>query len=132
MSSRFFSRSSLASVLLTAAAGLVWAALATAAAATDAAGLAFFENSIRPVLAEHCFVCHSAGAKKIGGGLKLDTKEDFLKGGIDGMVLDAENPEAGLLLKAIGYHDVERQMPPPKSGGMKLPEAVIADLTHWV
>ncbi len=119
-----------AALLLSAAVGLMGPS--SVLGATDAAGLVFFENSIRPVLAEHCFACHSAGAKKIGGGLKLDTKEGFLKGGIDGMVFDAENPEAGLLLKAIGYHDVERQMPPPKSGGMKLPDAVIADLTHWV
>ena len=41
-------------------------------------GAAFFENRIRPVFAEHCHQCHSAGAKKVKGALKLDTKEDFL------------------------------------------------------
>ena len=101
-------------------------------AGTDTEGLAFFENKVRPALVEHCYQCHSAGAKKIGGGLKLDTREDLLKGGIDGMVLDPSHPEAGLLLKAIRYDDPERQMPPPKNGGKKLPEAVIADLTQWV
>ena len=28
-------------------------------AADDPAGIAFFEQKIRPVLAEHCYECHS-------------------------------------------------------------------------
>ena len=34
------------------------------AAADDAAGLAFFESKIRPVLAKHCYECHSAESGK--------------------------------------------------------------------
>src|SRR4051812_1835773 len=41
-------------------------------------GIHFFENKIRPVFAKYCYECHSEGAKKVKGGLKLDTKEDFL------------------------------------------------------
>ena len=43
-------------------------------------GATFFENKIRPIFAEHCYQCHSAEAKKVKGALKLDTKEDLLKG----------------------------------------------------
>ncbi len=32
----------------------------------------FFETKIRPVLVEHCYKCHSAEAKIVQGGLKLD------------------------------------------------------------
>ena len=92
----------------------------------------FFENKVRPVLAEHCYPCHSAEAEKVGGGLKLDTREDLLKGGTDGVVVVAGDPAASPLIRAIGFGDPERQMPPPKKGGKKLPDAVIADLTRWV
>ena len=68
-------------------------------------GIQFFENKIRPVFAKHCYECHSEGAKKVKGGLKLDTKEDFLKGGTDGVVVKPGDPEASRLIKAIRYHD---------------------------
>src|SRR5947209_2963894 len=41
----------------------------------------FFENRIRPLLAENCYKCHSQQAEKVKGGLLLDTKEGLLKGG---------------------------------------------------
>ena len=116
--------------LLAAAAGL--APVPVSAASPETGGPGFFENRIRPVLAEYCYQCHSAAAKKIGGGLKLDTKEDFLKGGIDGPVVVPGDPGASLLVRAVRYDDPERQMPPQKSGGRKLPDAVIADLSRWV
>ena len=34
--------------------------------------VAFFENKIRPVLVKHCYECHSADAKELGGKLLLD------------------------------------------------------------
>ena len=43
--------------------------------------LEFFEQKIRPVLAEKCFECHSADSKNLKGNLLLDSREGFLKGG---------------------------------------------------
>src|SRR5947207_10047802 len=37
-----------------------------------AADSEFFESKIRPVLAEHCYECHSASSKKLKGGLRVD------------------------------------------------------------
>lgn len=37
--------------------------------AANRAGVEFFEKKIRPVLADRCYLCHSAGAKKVRGGL---------------------------------------------------------------
>ena len=98
----------------------------------EAAGLAFFENRIRPVFVEHCYSCHSAEAKKVKGALKLDTKEDLLKGGTDGVIVVAGQPEQSRLIQAVRYADEDLQMPPNKAGGKKLPAAVIADLVQWV
>ncbi|MEC8941279.1 MAG: c-type cytochrome domain-containing protein, partial [Verrucomicrobiota bacterium] len=49
--------------------------------------LAFFESKIRPLLAEHCYKCHSARASKVKGGLLLDSREGVQKGGDSGAVI---------------------------------------------
>ncbi len=41
---------------------------------------AFFELKIRPMLAEHCYKCHSARATKIKGGLRVDNRDGFAQG----------------------------------------------------
>src|SRR5213078_1969242 len=69
---------------------LTLSASSVLAADKDAAGTAFFEKKIRPVLVEKCYACHSADAqksKKLKGGLLLDTKAALLKGGDSGTAL---------------------------------------------
>jgi hypothetical protein len=92
-------------------------------------GVEFFERKIRPALANHCYQCHSAQAKKLAGGLRLDTREGMLKGGASGepAIVPGE-PEKSLLIKAIRYADPKLQMP---MGG-RLPEAVIRDFEAWI
>ena len=46
---------------------------------------ALFENKIRPLLVKRCLECH--GAEKQKGGLRLDTREGWLKGGDSGPAL---------------------------------------------
>jgi hypothetical protein len=90
---------------------------------------AFFESKVRPVLVEHCHECHSG--EKTKGGLALDTKQGWQKGGDSGPVIVPGKPDESLLIKAVRYHDKDLAMPPEKKGG-KLPEAIIADLVEWV
>ncbi len=45
------------------------------AADSDDDSIEFFEKRIRPVLVQHCYECHSATAKKVQGGLLLDTRD---------------------------------------------------------
>ncbi|NOT60492.1 MAG: DUF1549 domain-containing protein, partial [Acidobacteria bacterium] len=104
-------------------------ALTAQAPAYNQDGLDFFEKKIRPVLITQCYQCHSATAKKLAGGLRLDTRAGMLKGGASGqpaMVVGA--PEKSLLIKAIRYTDAKLQM--PMSG--KLPEAVVRDFETWI
>jgi hypothetical protein len=91
----------------------------------------FFEQKIRPVLAEKCFDCHSVEAKSLKGNLLLDSREGLLKGGDTGPAFDEAAPKKSLLLSAIHYADPETAMPPKKAGG-KLPEQAIADITAWM
>jgi len=98
------------------------------AAPDDAVSLEFFEKKVRPVLVDRCYSCHSGTAKKLKGGLRLDSLAAALKGGDTGPALVPGNPAKSLLIEAIGYGNVELQMPPKG----KLPAAQIADLTDWV
>jgi hypothetical protein len=107
------------------------AASATAGALAGPADVEFFEQKIRPVLAERCFECHSVEAKSLKGNLLLDSKEGLLKGGDTGPAFDEAAPKKSLLLSAVHYADPETAMPPKKAGG-KLSEQTIADLTAWV
>ena len=67
----------------------------------------FFERKIRPVLIEHCYECHSAGAKKIKGGLVLDSRAGVQKGGDTGAAITPGDPEASLLIQAMRHADPE-------------------------
>jgi len=98
------------------------------AAQEDPAGLEFFEKKIRPVFADACASCHSGAAKKLKGGLLLDTPEGILKGGDTGPAIVPGKPDDSLLIKAVRWQDPDLQMPPKK----RLPEAAVADLAKWV
>ncbi len=88
----------------------------------------FFEKKVRPVLVQHCYECHSATAKKLKGGLRLDSRAGMLQGGDNGPALVPGQPDKSRLIEAIRYTKVDLRM--PRNG--KLPDAVIADLTAWV
>ena len=90
--------------------------------------LDFFEKRIRPLLSETCFECHSHPAKKLKGGLYLDSREGFLQGGDSGPAVNLQNPGASLLLEAIHYDNVDLQMPPDS----RLQDRDIEHLERWV
>jgi hypothetical protein len=100
----------------------------TAHAADDAAGAEFFETKIRPVLLERCYTCHSASAKKLRGGLRLDTRDGLRQGGDSGPAVIPTDPDKSLLIKAIRYSDPALQMPPKR----RLSSQEVADFETWV
>jgi hypothetical protein len=106
-----------------------WFWVVGALAQPTPAQLQFFENKIRPVLAEHCYSCHSARSEKVRGGLLVDSRDALLKGGNSGAAIVPGDPEKSLLIKAVRYTDADLQMPPKNK---KLPDALIADLVAWV
>ena len=90
--------------------------------------LDFFENKIRPVLAEHCYSCHSTQSKKLKAELYLDNREQALNGGESGPSIVPGKADASLLYRAILYKEESLEMPPKR----KLPVAVIADFKKWI
>jgi hypothetical protein len=92
----------------------------------------FFEKRIRPILVDRCEVCHSTAKAKTSGGLALDTRDGWQKGGDSGgAVIVPGKPEESLLVKAVRYGDDGPQMPPKEKGG-KLADAEIAAIVEWV
>src|SRR4051812_471600 len=65
------------------------------ALAADTAGVDFFESKIRPLLVKRCVSCH--GAKKQRGGLRLDSRMGWERGGDSGPALVPGKPEKSLL-----------------------------------
>src|SRR5262249_53571515 len=110
---------SVRTVLALLAATLLLPAFRAAAASPE--DVEFFEKKVRPILAEHCYKCHSAQAKKPKGGLLVDSRTALLKGGDNGPALVPGEPDKSRLVQAIGYKDTDLQMPPKA----KLPDAVI-------
>jgi len=87
----------------------------------------FFENKIRPILANSCLECHSAEKGKVKGGLNMDSRETVLKGGESGPAMQPGNAAKSLLIKAVTWED-DLQMPPKK----KLTPEEIASLKEWI
>ena len=86
----------------------------------------FFENKIRPLLADNCFECHDA--KKHKGNLLLTSREAILKGGDSGAAVTLGDPDKSLLIEAVKYTNSDLQMPPKK----KLGKQAVADLEQWI
>lgn len=86
----------------------------------------FFEARVRPLLVKHCLDCH--GVKKQEGGLRLNSREGWMRGGDRGVAIVVHQPDKSLLIQAVKYTDPDLQMPP----GKKLAANEIADLEAWI
>ena len=104
---------------------LVVVASPLAAQTVNAGAPEFFENKIRPILANNCFGCHTNSQL---GGLRLDTLDAMKKGGKRGPAVVPGDPDKSLLIKAVRQTDPDLKMP----YGGKLKAAEIADLEAWV
>lgn len=88
--------------------------------------LEFFEKEVRPLLAKHCYQCHSADAKRLEASLLLDSRKGHLTGGDSGPSIVPGDADNSLLIEAVRYESYEM---PPKG---KLPDRDIGTLVRWV
>ena len=84
----------------------------------------FFENKVRPVLAENCYDCHTSAEM---GGLRVDSRERMLQGGKSGPAVMPGDPDKSLLIQAVRQTG---DLKMPKGG--KLKPAEIQALADWV
>ena len=118
----------LTTLVLLAAAGMPCAVTADDAntPADTSRGVTFFEEQIAPLLQRRCFGCHSHASGKAKGGLVLDSRAGWEKGGGEGPAVIPGKPDQSLLMAAVRYDGYE--MPPDK----QLPAAEIALLEKWI
>ncbi len=98
------------------------------AADPPAEAIEFFEKKIRPILVAHCAECHSSDSKRVQGGLLLDSRDGWMRGGDSGPAVVPGDPDTSLLMLAVRQTDKDLKMPPKG----KLSDTQIADLEVWV
>jgi len=64
----------------------------------------------------------------VKGGLALDSKDGWMKGGDTGVAIVPGKPEESLFMNAVKWADRDLQMPPKK----KLPPEELAILEKWI
>ncbi|WP_162006653.1 DUF1553 domain-containing protein [Roseimaritima sediminicola] len=114
------------SALLTLLPAMLLSLVAASSSAAEVPGLELFEKRIRPALLEHCQRCH--GADKQQGGLRLDSREGWMRGGDSGPVIVPGKPQESLLMHALHYEDLALEMPPKG----KLPAAILEAFESWI
>ena len=100
-------------------------ALLSSPVATGSEAADFFETRIRPLLAKNCFACHTDTQM---GGLRLDARQNILKGGSLGPAIKPGSPQDSLLIQAVSHSHPELKMPPQG----KLSAEQIEDLQAWI
>jgi len=85
-----------------------------------------FARDVQPIFAEKCFVCH--GDKQQMGGLRLDRKDDAMKGGAQGAVIVPGNSADSRLIRYVA--GLEKTVMPP--AGDRLTAAQIGRLRAWI
>jgi len=97
------------------------------AVSTASAAAPDFSRDIRPLLQKRCVMCH--GPAQQMSGLRLDRREDALKGGYSGPAIIAGNASASLLVKMVTTGRDGRVMPP---AGPHLTTDEVAHIRGWI
>jgi Protein of unknown function (DUF1553)/Protein of unknown function (DUF1549)/Planctomycete cytochrome C len=88
-----------------------------------------FTRDIQPILEKNCYECHSA--KKQKSGLRLDDKENVLRGGDSGKpdLIPGKSHDSQLILRVAGLVAQDEIMPPK---GERLTPEQIGLLEAWI
>jgi uncharacterized membrane protein/mono/diheme cytochrome c family protein len=86
-----------------------------------------YTDIIQPLLQSKCYGCH--GANKQKGKLRMDQPDGLMKGGKDGVVVEAGKADESELIKRILLEKADEHHMPPKEKP-QLTEKDIA-LLHW-
>jgi len=114
-------------IVCLALAGLGVLPVAAQDSSPDRSQLDFFENRIRPVLAEKCVVCHTGDRPQ--GQLRLDSRAGWERGGKSGPAIVRGDPDTSPLIHAMRHTSGVSPMP---LGSGKLDAEVITAFEQWV
>lgn len=85
-----------------------------------------YEKDVKPLLAQHCYACHGPEIQQ--SGLRLDLRQNALRGGDYGPVITPGKSHESKLIKRVVDGDGAMQMPPT---GALAPDE-IAVLKAWI
>ncbi|MCS6852881.1 MAG: hypothetical protein NZ700_17110 [Gemmataceae bacterium] len=107
----------------------VWVVAAWFVLARPAAAEVDFAKEIRPILEQHCLKCH--GPDKPKAGLRLDTREELLKGSkINDQVVIPGKAAESLLYQVIILPETDESRMPPE--GKPLSKAQTDKIRDWI
>ena len=86
-----------------------------------------FSKDIEPILGSRCVLCHGSGQQM--KGLRLDNRQDALRGGESGKVILPGNSAGSKLIHLVGAIDPDRVMPP---AGNQLTAEEVGTLRAWI
>src|SRR6202171_976974 len=69
-----------------------------------------YDKDVRPLLSQHCYSCHGEEAQQ--SGLRLDMRQNALRGGDYGPVIVPGNSAESKLILRVSGPDAGLQMPP--------------------
>ena len=108
----------------------VGSALPKVSASDGANTPAFYTEKVRPILMTNCGKCHFNMNHK--GGLAMDTKASFMKGGRDGVVVVPGDPNDSMLLKLVKHQGPPEDPKPMPPKAPKLSDAEIGVIEQWI
>jgi len=86
-----------------------------------------FSKDIEPILSSRCILCHGTGQQM--KGLRLDNRQDALRGGEAGMVILPGDSAGSKLIHLVGAVNPDKVMPP---AGNRLTAAEVGTLRAWI
>jgi mono/diheme cytochrome c family protein len=86
-----------------------------------------FVKDIQPILQVSCAQCHGRGKDK--GGFKIDTREDFLRGGDSGPAARSGDSAGSLVIEMVSGLDPDNLMP---KKGKRLTAQQVGLLRAWI
>jgi len=94
-----------------------------------AAANSFYTQYVNPIFDRNCVSCH--GESKVQGGLRLDSYGQLMRGGRDGAVIAAGNPDQSILFQRITLPQSDKHFMPAEGKPPLKPEE-IAWIKAWI
>jgi hypothetical protein len=91
-----------------------------------------YNRDVRPILAENCFACHGPDSAARKAGLRLDRREDALRGGGTGPAVVPGDPVASRIVRRIVKSPNDPLAMPPMSSHKSLTEEQKTVLVRWI
>jgi mono/diheme cytochrome c family protein len=90
-----------------------------------------YTRDVRPILANHCLLCHGPDAKGRKADLRLDVREVATAVRDGAAAIVPGKPELSALIQRVTTADADDVMPPPKAG-KRLAPAQVDILRRWI